>query len=167
MTLIGEALSPVGTVETGFYKALPIGSKPSGQAWMTKDGKVDAFGMHCKGVASMARGEDINSANSQFFLMRAAYPSLNAKYTVWGTTVYGRDALTKIKTGTVGETPNFIPDRMESVRVEADIPEKERIPVQILRTDSQAFADYVKSIKAKIGKTPGICDVEVPTRLKK
>ncbi len=167
MTVIGQDLSPMGEVDTGFYKALPIGSKPSGQAWMTKDGKVDAFGMHCKGVASMARGSDINSANSQFFLMRAAYPSLNAKYTVWGTTVWGRDGLTKIKVGTVGETPNFIPDTMDEVKVAADVPEKDRIPVQILRTDSKAFEKYVETLKQEAGKYPGICDIEVPTRLKK
>ena len=60
-------------IGVGFYKALPIASQPSSQALWTKDNKVHAFGLHCKGVTSMARTNDPNSANSQFFLMRAKY----------------------------------------------------------------------------------------------
>ncbi len=166
LTLIGKENSPLGTVETGFYKSVPVASKPAAQAMMTKDGKVDAFGMHCKGVTSMARSEDINSANSQFFLMRAAYPSLNAKYTVWGETVWGREGLTKIKVGTAGETKNFVPDEMDKVRVAADVPATERINVQVLKTDSKAFATYVDSLKGKDGKYPTVCEIQVPARLK-
>ena len=167
MTIVGQELSPLGEVETGFYKALPIASKPAAQAMLTKDNKVDAFGMHCPGVASMARGSSVDSANSQFFLMRDSYPSLNAKYTVWGTTLFGRDGLKKIKQGTVGETKNFVPDVMQKVQIAADIPASERINVQVLKTDSKAFKTYVQNLKNKTGKYPKLCDITVPTILKK
>jgi len=52
-------------IGVGFYKNLPIASQPTSQAIFTKDNKVDAFGLHCKGVTSMARTSDPNSANSQ------------------------------------------------------------------------------------------------------
>ncbi len=165
LVLIGNEISPLGDVETGFYKALPMASKPAAQAMLTKDGKVEAFGLHCKGIASMARGQSVDSANSQFFLMRANYPSLNAKYTVWGTVLWGRDALDKIKEGVVGQTKNFVPDVMEKVQIAADVPKSERINVQVLKTDSKAFREYVKSKKGKGGKYPSICDIEVPNRL--
>jgi len=167
MVPVSREMSINGEVETGFYKAMPIASKPGAAAFMMKDTSVDAWGLHCKSVTSMARGEPVNSANSQFFLMRHEYKSLDTKYTIWGTTVWGREDLTKIKIGTAGETPNFIPDQLISMRVEADIPETDRIPVQILRTTSQAFSAYVDTLKSPTGKAPNACDVEVPTRLKK
>ena len=46
----------VGETEIGlgFYKNLPIASQSTSQAIFTEDNKVDAFGLHCKGVTSMA-----------------------------------------------------------------------------------------------------------------
>lgn len=167
MVPISREMSINGEVETGFYKAMPMASKPGAAAFMMKDASVDSWGLHCKNVTSMARGEPVNSANSQFFLMRHEYKSLDTKYSIWGTTIWGREGLTKIKIGTVGETPNFIPDKIITMRVAADVPEAERIPVQILRTDSQAFKAYVDTLKNPTGKAPNACDVEVPTRLKK
>lgn len=165
-TPIGRALSKQGEVETGFFKSLPLASKPIGQAMLTKDGKVDAWGLHCKGTTSMARGgNDVNSGNSQFFLMRAEYPTLNQLYSIWGMTVWGRGDLTKMKVGTAGETKNFIPDLMKTVRIGADLPKSEQKQVQILKTDSKAFQAYLNTLKTTQGKLPSICDITVPSRL--
>jgi len=70
-TLVTAKKVGQGEIGVGFYKSLQIASQPTSQAMFTKDNKVDAFGLHCKGVTSMARTNDPNSANSQFFLMRA------------------------------------------------------------------------------------------------
>lgn len=171
VTLIGaRPIDPrnpnAGEVGVGFYKGLPIASQPAAGAMATKDGKVSAWGLHCKGVTSMARAQDPNSANSQFFLMRGRSDNLNTAYSIWGNTVWGRETLTKIKEGTVGETDNFTPDRMDKVQVAADVPEAERVPVQVVRTDSPAFKNYLRSLKKDDGTYPDICDVEVPARLK-
>ncbi len=155
-----------GEVGVGFYKALPVATQPSAQAILTKDGKVLAFGLHCKGVTSMARSDDPNSANSQFFLMRGKADHLDAKYSVWGTTVWGRENLLKIKVGAKSDDPTFVPDKMEKVRVEADLPEEERVHVQVLDTESPAFKNYLKTFKKEDGTYPDICDIEVPSRLK-
>ncbi len=164
---IGRVLSPKGEVETGFYKAFPIASKPGSQAFMTKDGKVDAWGLHCPSITSMARGgDDENSANSQFFLMRDTYQSLDTQYSIWGTTIWGREDLKKIKIGVVSEDKGFVPDTMDKVQVAADVPAAQRINVQILRTDSAAFGSYLEALKDSSGKYPDICDIQVPTRLK-
>lgn len=167
VTLVGKEMAKLGEVDTGFYKSFPVATKPIGQAMLTKDGKVDAWGLHCPGTTSMARGGDnVNSGNSQFFLMRSEYTSLNQLYSIWGMTVWGRENLTKIKVGTAGETPNFVPDQMLKVRVAADVPEAERIAVQVMKTDSAAFKNYVASLKSATGKSPKACAITVPSRLK-
>lgn len=155
-----------GSIGVGFYKALAVASQPASAAILTKDGKVRAFGLHCKGVTSMARSNDPNSANSQFFLMRGTADHLNAGYSIWGNTVYGHENLTKIKKGTVGETSGFIPDKMNKVQIAADIPEADRINIQVLDTDSSAFKNYLRTQKKSDGSYPDICDISVPSRLK-
>jgi len=44
---------------------------------------------HTRGILSMARSQNVNSAGSQFFVMHQEYPSLNGKYTVFGEVVDG------------------------------------------------------------------------------
>ena len=47
----------------------------------------------------MARTDDPDSANSQFFIMFAPAPHLNGQYTVVGEVVEGMDVVDKIKRG--------------------------------------------------------------------
>lgn len=51
---------------------------------------------HVRGICSMARTMDPNSATSQFFICDGNASSLNNQYTVWGQLVSGYDVLTKI-----------------------------------------------------------------------
>ena len=55
---------------------------------------------HVRGVLSMARSRDPNSAGSQFFVMLGAAPSLDNQYTAFGKLIKGEEVLAKI-----GETP--------------------------------------------------------------
>ena len=52
-----------------------------------------------KGTVGMARSQDPNSANSQFFIMFQPAPHLNSKYTIFGTVSSGEEVLNKIKKG--------------------------------------------------------------------
>lgn len=52
-----------------------------------------------RGTVGMARSQDPNSANSQFFICFADAPFLNHKYTVVGEVVSGMDVVDKIKKG--------------------------------------------------------------------
>jgi len=69
-----------------------------------------------RGIVGMARANDPNSANSQFFIMFADGSFLNGKYTVVGEVVSGMDVMDKIKRG----EPVQNPDRMTRVQVAAD-----------------------------------------------
>jgi len=51
---------------------------------------------HKRGVLSMARSNDPNSAGSQFFICVADYPTLDGKYTAFGRVVRGMEAADKI-----------------------------------------------------------------------
>ena len=155
-----------GFVDVGFYKGLPVATQPAMQAALTKDGKVEAWGLHCAGVTSMARANDPNSANSQFFLMRGTYNSLDQKYSIWGNTVHGHDILTKIKIGTKGENVDFVPDQMKKVRLGSDVPKAERVNVQVLKTSGAAFKSKLADYRAPDGSYADICDITVPTRTK-
>jgi peptidylprolyl isomerase len=69
-----------------------------------------------RGVVGMARTNDPNSANAQFFIMFADAPHLNGQYTVVGEVVRGMEVVDKIKKG----EPPQNPDKMLKVQVAAD-----------------------------------------------
>lgn len=53
-----------------------------------------------RGTVGMARSEDLNSANSQFFICFGDATFLNGQYTVIGEVIKGMDIVDKIKKGT-------------------------------------------------------------------
>ena len=74
-----------------------------------------------RGVVGMARAQDPNSANSQFFIMFGDGSFLNGKYTVVGEVVSGMDAVDKLKKGPEAQNGAVTdPDRMLKVQVGAD-----------------------------------------------
>jgi peptidylprolyl isomerase len=67
-----------------------------------------------RGVVGMARSQDPNSGNSQFFIMFAEGSFLNGQYTVWGKVDdEGMDCVDKIERG----EPPANPDKMTKVTV--------------------------------------------------
>ncbi len=76
---------------------------------------------YTRGVVGMARTQDPNSANSQFFIMYAENSGLNGQYTVIGQVVSGMDVVDKIKKGP--ESANGAvsdPDKILKMQVAAD-----------------------------------------------
>ena len=71
-----------------------------------------------RGIVGMARAQDPNSANSQFFIMFEPGYFLNGKYTVVGKVISGMEVVDQIK---IGKGPNGAvlgePDKMVSVEV--------------------------------------------------
>ncbi|NUB42807.1 peptidylprolyl isomerase [Fertoebacter nigrum] len=66
-----------------------------------------------RGVVGMARSQDPNSANSQFFIMFAPGEFLNGQYTVVGRVISGMDVVDAIQRG----EPPSAADRMVKVTV--------------------------------------------------
>ncbi len=72
---------------------------------------------HVRGTVSMARTNDPNGADSQWFICFAPANFLDGKYTVWGKVVSGMEFVDKIKRG----EPVRNPDKIVSIRVAADV----------------------------------------------
>ncbi len=72
---------------------------------------------HVRGTCSMARAQDPNSGDSQFFICFAPSSWLDGQYTVWGAVTEGMDVVDQIKRG----EPVVNPDRITSLRVAADV----------------------------------------------
>jgi cyclophilin family peptidyl-prolyl cis-trans isomerase len=72
---------------------------------------------HVRGICSMARSQNPNSANSQFFIVFEDASFLNKQYTVWGEVVEGMENVDRIKRG----EPVRDPDSIVSMKVMADI----------------------------------------------
>ncbi|MCX8997650.1 peptidylprolyl isomerase [Rhizobiaceae bacterium BDR2-2] len=70
-----------------------------------------------RGTVGMARSQNPDSANSQFFIMFDEGSFLNGQYTVVGKVVSGMEAVDKIKRGAPGSGSVTNPDRMIKVTV--------------------------------------------------
>ena len=102
-------------VKAGFYNGLtfhrvikgfmiqggcPKGNGMGGPGWTIK-GEFAANGhkndlKHTKGVLSMARTMDPNSAGSQFFIMHESAPHLDGQYAAFGKVISGLDVVDEI-----------------------------------------------------------------------
>ncbi len=71
---------------------------------------------HVRGTCSMARTQNPNSANSQFFICFGDARFLDKQYTVWGKVIEGMENVDKIKRG----EPVVNPDKIVSLKVAAD-----------------------------------------------
>ncbi|APT57147.1 peptidylprolyl isomerase [Roseomonas gilardii] len=76
-----------------------------------------------RGTCGMARTQDPNSANSQFFIMFAPAASLDGQYTIWGRVISGMEVVDKIKRGSGSSGMVREPDKLIRLRVSADVPE--------------------------------------------
>jgi len=100
----------ISLAEAGFYNGTPFhrvipgfmiqGGDPSGNGTggpgYTIPAEFSPTRKHLPGTLSMARTSDPNSAGSQFFVMAAAYPSLDGQYSIFGEVVEGLDVVQKI-----------------------------------------------------------------------
>jgi peptidylprolyl isomerase len=145
--------------EGGFLGSLPVVSQSMSLGLFTADQKVKAFGLFCPGVVGMARAEDEASGNSQFFLMRAATPALDQKYTPFGRAISGLDVIRAIK---LGEPPAPPQDTMTKVRVLADIPAAERPTVRVIDTAGPWFKAEVERVTKEKAVGVGPCDLDLP-----
>lgn len=114
---------------TAFHRVVP-GFMIQGGDPNTKSGNPDTWGMggpgygikaefndkpHKRGVASMARSANPDSAGSQFFICLADASFLNRQYTAFGEVIEGMDVVDKIAhTPTMGDPRNESSDRTAS-----------------------------------------------------
>ena len=123
----------------GFYNNVPFHRVIGGFMAQTGDGqnfngtggskypnlKQEFSNVHfARGIVGMARrGDSVDTANSQFFIMFGDAPSLDGQYTVVGEVVQGMDVVDKLKKAPPGSPGGAVadPDKMVKVQVASDI----------------------------------------------
>jgi cyclophilin family peptidyl-prolyl cis-trans isomerase len=80
---------------------------------------------HLRGTVSMARSNDVNSANSQFFIVFQPVLRLDGKYTPFGRVVSGMQFVDAIERG----EPPANPAKIVKTWIEADGPNAARVPL--------------------------------------
>ena len=129
----------VSLVKKGFYDGLtfhriipgfmiqggdPLGNGTGGPGYSIK-GEFKANGFrndlrHERGVISMARAMDPNSAGSQFFIMHADAPHLDGNYAAFGKVIDGMgvvDSIASVRTNMFNDAP-VVPVVIKSVTVD-------------------------------------------------
>lgn len=150
---------PAGLNE-GFMGALPYISVDETRMSANPDQAVHAWATHCTGTMGMGRDDTpVNSANSEIYFILAPTQRLDHEYTLFGQVVAGGDVLQALN---AGEPPQH-PDSMIHVQVLADMPKAPRI--EILKTDSSAFAALAAQKRQEKGADFSICDITVPARV--
>ena len=101
-----------GGAAASFYG---IGAKKDSSSWRLP-AELNEI-MHERGVVSMARGPNINSAGSQFFICVTDLPNLDGNYTVFGKVLDGMDVVDNIMKVSV----DFRDNPIERVEMEISI----------------------------------------------
>ena len=117
--VIEDFMAQTGDVQFGKQGAESFNPARAGMGGSQKPDLKAEFSAtpHVRGTCSMARSQNPNSANSQFFICFTDAPWLNKQYSVWGQVIDGMDVIDQIKKG----EPVSDPDSIVSMKVAADI----------------------------------------------
>ncbi len=149
------------SAQLGVMGSMPVVTQPDAQMFVTADMKAAGQALFCPGVVGMARGGDVNSANSQFFVMTAPSAELNGGYTAFGRVLSGMDVVRALNAGSEaanGAVPN--PDTMVRVRTASAMPAAERPSARVMDPRSPAFAALLAETRTARGAGFTICDIQ-------
>ncbi|MDI1327392.1 MAG: peptidylprolyl isomerase [Brevundimonas sp.] len=156
--------APTGLL--GVAGSMPIFTQPDAQMMVTADFKTAAQALFCPGVVGMARNQDPNSANSQFFLMTGNNDSLNGLYTPFGRVVAGLEVVKALKAGVEANNGQVVdPDIMTRARTAATMPEGQRPAVRVMTPRSPAFAAMVEQKRVELGARFTVCEIQPPAEV--
>jgi cyclophilin family peptidyl-prolyl cis-trans isomerase len=155
--------------QVGFSGDFPAARDPkSGRTWLT----------HCYAMVGAGRdeGADTGGGKELYAVIGHAPRNLDRNVTLVGRVVRGIEHLSTLPRGT-GDLGFYKTEGEKTaiprIRVAADVPPAERLPLEILRTDSSSFQAYVQSrrfrtdawYKYSPGRV-GVCNLTLPVRLR-
>jgi peptidylprolyl isomerase len=164
MPYLSVGSSPAGDV--GYIGSVPVTIAAGPAAAGVSAGAAPTSGrgniVFCPGIVAMAHpANQPDGGNSQFFLMRQYAPSLEKDFAAWGRVVVGQDVVFAIKNG----EPPVGPDKMNRVRVLADIPAAERPVVEVTNYDAAKLAAATQAAAQAKGTAFTLCDIPFQTRV--
>lgn len=153
--------------QVGFVDGMPAAHDPkTGKAWIT----------HCYGVLGAGRSNPPDSSiGAELYVVIGQAPrALDHQLSVVGRVVKGMELLSTIPRG---PDPMGFYDKPEqrapivSIKLASDVPQAQRTPLQLLRTDSQAFIDATEARRNRVDDfytVPAghidLCNVALPVR---
>ena len=156
--------------EVGFEDGFPVARDPKDRReWL----------IHCPGTFAFARDNDPDTATTEFYIVIGQAPRrLDRDLTAFGRVLSGMQYLQKLErgdpevdSGVIGDVSKR--DPIIRVRLGADLPAAERPSFQVLRPESQAFADSVEARRHPTSsfyfrKPPPVLDIcGVPVQVKR
>ena len=99
----------------------PTGTGTGGSKLPNVPAEFSKYSHFLTGTVGMARSNDPNSGNSQFFICFAPQPALDGKYTIFGRVVEGMEYVRDIKRGSGAMGMVKEPDRLIRAEVAADV----------------------------------------------
>ena len=153
--------------QVGFVDGFPVGRDPTtGKTWLA----------HCYGTVGAGRNNDADSSiGAELYVVDGQSPrQLDDNITVVGRVVQGMELLSVIPRGPAPmgfyEQPE-LRTRIKAIRLASEVPAAERVALQLLRTDSAAFADTTEARRNRrddFYKRPAghidLCNVPLPVR---
>ncbi|HET9864018.1 MAG TPA: peptidylprolyl isomerase [Steroidobacteraceae bacterium] len=155
---------------TGWLDGFPVGieREPAGQVWMT----------HCYGSVGVARDDwpDTGSGAQLYAVIGQAPRHLDRNIVLVGRVIRGMELLSSLPRGNAPlgfytEEEKARRTRIVSVRLAADLPESQRTPIELLRTDTPLFAKYVEARRNRrepwFVRAAGhidVCNLAIPSR---
>lgn len=158
--------------QVGFVNGFPVG-REGDEAWLT----------HCYGALGVGRNDPPDNGNgSELYVVIGQSPRyLDRNIALVGRVIHGAGVLSSLPRGTnnnagyagyYNSPDEFTP--VQSVRLGSEVPEGERLPLQVMKTDSPAFAELVESRRNRSGdwfkrraNYTDICNIDIPSRLQK
>ena len=153
--------------EVGFVDGFPAARDPkTGKLWLT----------HCYGMLGAGRNNDPDSSiGAELYVVIGQAPrALDRQLSSVGRVVQGMELLSAIPRGPAPmgfyeDAKQRVP--IKSIKLASEVPEAERTPLQLLRTDSPAFRDATEARRNRVDDFYTIpaghidlCNVPLPTR---
>lgn len=153
--------------ETGFVSGFPVGRDgPGGRAWLT----------HCYGMLGVGRANSPESGSGAelYVVIGHAPRHLDRNVTLLGRVIHGIEWLSTLPRGTgplgfYEDAAKYLPVR--SLRFGSDLPADERLPIEILRTDTETFEQLMEARRHRAeawfvdpANAIEVCNVPLPVR---
>lgn len=154
--------------QAGFVDGFPAAHDPArGKTWMA----------HCYGLLGAGRDNAADSSTGAelYVVIGHAPRHLDRNITSVGRVLSGIELLSALPRGPApmgffADAAKHVP--IHAIRLASDVPESERVPIEVFRTDTPAFARLVQARRARheawfvnpIGQIE-LCNVPVPVRM--
>ena len=167
------AFTPLGNedgyaAEAGYINGFPAGRNPEeGKVWLA----------HCTGAFAFGRNNERDSASTEFYITLQPQRYLDRNLTVFGRVIWGMEHVQSITRGEPGNG-GAIRDKnrwtpISSIRVAADLPAEEQLPLEIFNTSTETFRELIESRRNRPSEffyyRPDyidLCQLPLPVRLK-